>query len=74
MFVLGAEVLNPKRIIFHILRGSFFLRRIHMPGAWSTEYTSIQLYYTSLSAIKCKPHGYIDYTCYMANIFFHNMT
>ena len=44
MFVLGAEDLNPKRIIVHILRGSFFLRRIHMPGAWSTEYTSIQLY------------------------------
>ena len=44
MFVLGAEDLNPKRIIFHILRGSVFLRRIHMPGAWSTEYNSIQLY------------------------------
>ena len=44
MVVLDAEDSNPKRIIFHILRSSFFLRRIHMPRAWSTEYTSIQLY------------------------------
>ena len=27
---------------------------------------------TSLSAIKCKPHRYIDYPCYMADMYFHN--